>query len=288
VDPVVKVVSEWKVVAFLLNADVIGEQVMIGPYNNADGAHLSLRDVVVRDILTQGAAKDEGDHQSGHEFSPLDSFERLKRAYSNEEMDLNRNMDLSSRSDRRADLSWEQARDGLLYIARPNLPMSEDRIKLPVIGHVVKSLEHYDPASGLLRTIRRQDLARWNVSRYDIDAIAEHNMALLLCGRFFRMREDESVRYATFESPAAPSSASFCLCNYFRWLMKSTFGFPLYVALPSRNTLRIFPESSVSTIELMRNELIEDYCSNSYPITTEVLEITESGIQVYKDLMVWH
>ena len=60
------------------------------------------------------------------------------------------------------------------------------------------------------------------------------------------------------------------------------------VALPSRDTLRIFPESSISTIAALRNELLDDYQCNSHPITTEVLELTESGIRVFKDLKDWH
>jgi len=201
--------------------------------------------------------------------------------------DIEHQFDRSVSTESLPPLSWEQASRGLLYIAQANGPSSGDTIKTPVAGRVVKSLHHYDSRRGALRTVRPLDLARWNVSRYEAESIAEDNMAVLLCGRNLLMRESGPVRFAMLDCPGMPSPAALCLTNYFRMFMKSVLGLPVYVALPTRNSLFIFPVSSRSDIAFLRQDLLKDYQSGGQPVTSEVLEIAETGIRVYKDLADW-
>jgi hypothetical protein len=182
------------------------------------------------------------------------------------------------------DLTWMQAKANLLYIVEPASMDVGDSIQAPVAGRVIKVLQHYDPKRGELRMIGPDNLKRWNMSRQLVDSLAEHNMAKLIGGKNLRISEGGPVHFAMLDSPDAPSQASLFSSDYFRKVMKSTLGLPVFVALPDRGTLLIFPASSRSQITHLRKDLLNAYKTNSHPITTEIFEVSNSGIRVFKDL----
>ncbi|HLK55595.1 MAG TPA: hypothetical protein VKU00_03475 [Chthonomonadaceae bacterium] len=181
-------------------------------------------------------------------------------------------------------LTWERAKPNLLYIAEQAAMETGDSIKAPVAGNVIKVLEHFDSKHGELRFITPKDFKDWNVTQQQVDAVVEKNMTAFVSEHAMHLRNEGPVHFAWLDCPETPSQASLFLSEGFKKGMKATLSLPVYVALPSRGALYIIPAKNKSQIPMLRQEVLDAYKQDSHPLTTEVFEVSDSGIRVYKDL----
>lgn len=173
---------------------------------------------------------------------------------------------------------WDRAKSLVHVSAEPADSDFGDTLVEVVTDTVRKVLVVTAPKEGLITWITPDFVRDWGVSEEDVRQAALGNMARLLEGVEPEIEDIDGMKLAMIPVDSA-FKASLVLAPNFKDFISPTLGWPVLAVIPCRDFVYILPESDSDLLNRMGAIVQEEYRNSGYPITTEVLRISDDGIE---------
>jgi hypothetical protein len=136
--------------------------------------------------------------------------------------------------------------------------------------------------NGKLSWITKKDIENWKVSESDIENFANLNGDRLLESATLKYEIIENKKLGYFETNDETLKASLLFSTKLKTKVKDLFGWPIYAVIPVRDFCYIFSEKDFDFFsQRLGQTVIKEYNESGYPVTTELLKFTDSGVEVY-------
>jgi len=173
---------------------------------------------------------------------------------------------------------WDTARQGLRFSAEAADVELGDALWEPVTREVVRVLVFVDPEEALIRWLSPADLATWGVDLPEAHRVAAAGMAALLDEATLEVTPAEGHLLGYLETDS-PLKASLIFSPNLKARVSTHLGWPIYAVIPARDFMYLFPKRDQALIPRIGGVVVNEFRGSGYPITTEVLEISDAGIQ---------
>lgn len=173
--------------------------------------------------------------------------------------------------------NWLEASAYLLWSAERTDSDFGDTVHEVVTDDVARVLTLTDADQSRIAWVTPDMCERWGVSIEDACAQAFANQNRLLDGITLELApvHDESLGIVPVNSPY---KGSVIFARAFKGLVAPHLGWPVLVVLPRRDFIYVVADNS----PLLGNigyVVVEEYKNSGYPLTTEVLRISDDGIE---------
>jgi hypothetical protein len=179
----------------------------------------------------------------------------------------------------RRKLPWNEAREQLFAKLEPRGYDFHGAPHRPVTPRADRMLILLTP-NGDVRWVMKEMLDEWGVTWAEAERVAGENLDRLLAGVRPEIEETQGHRVGMVPI-AEPLKASMILAPHFRQFVESELGWPVLVTTPCRDFVLLYDAVSVArgSAALVR----EEYSSSGYPITTELMRLSDAGLEVVED-----
>ena len=117
-----------------------------------------------------------------------------------------------------------------------------------------------------------------SLSEADAVATAFTNLGRALSEASVEFRDIDGVQLG-FLSTSLPFKASLILAPNLREVIGAALGWPLMAVVPDRDFLYLWAARHTDFIQRVGSVVVREYSQASYPISTEVYEITDKAIR---------
>lgn len=176
--------------------------------------------------------------------------------------------------------AWEVSRGRLRFSLEPEDTEFGDTLRCAFAGRAQRVLVYVSPDEKQIRFLTPPDLKRWNVDRAEAERTASDNMDLLLARTPLKTEDIHGSRLGYFDS-RSPFKAALITSPRLKATLQARLGWPLYAVIPCRDFAYVFHDEAL--MERMGAVVVREHQQSSYPITTEVLEISDSGVRAIGD-----
>lgn len=181
-------------------------------------------------------------------------------------------------ADRQPLPSWDQARSRIRYIAESSRRDLSGIIHDPVTDALCRLIAYVHPGETGIRWLSDADLLHWRIQGDELVAAAEENSAAMLASASLQVQEPEGCPLVYFDINT-PYKASLIFSPNFREVVLRAF-WPVSAVIPCRDFLYLWPDGDQRLIRHMGHVVMQEYHRSGYPITTEVLRISDEGIVI--------
>jgi hypothetical protein len=173
---------------------------------------------------------------------------------------------------------WPEARRGIISLAEAFREGMEGVIRDQVSQELQRVLSYTDPDFERLQWLTDADLTAWRVRPDDVLSAAEENMAGLMDRSRLEVSAVQGTPLGYFDSPC-PFKASLLFAPNFKQSVASQIGWPVLAVAPCRDFLYLWPAEGNDLIRRMGGLVATEYERSGYPLTTEVLRMSDDGIE---------
>lgn len=176
--------------------------------------------------------------------------------------------------------SWEAVQPYVRYSLEPSdYESGFDDVVCTVVNDALNQVFVYTPPDGSRITwISESRLDEWGVTREQVVQQAEQNMAAIIRETKFEIEEMDGNKLGMLSTQETPFKASLILSPAFRDLVSPTHGWPVYVVVPCRDFAFVIPSDSRDFLGRLGPTVLREYDNSGYPITQDVLEVSDDGI----------
>jgi len=136
----------------------------------------------------------------------------------------------------------------------------------------------FDPELGAITWVSQKMLQDWSVTDDVMFGAATENLRKELQDATLEHIDFDGMRLA-FISSRLPFKASLILAPNLREIAEPIVGWPLLAAAPARDFLYLWNASHHELTNRLGGVIVEEFASSAYPISTEVFELTNEGVQ---------
>jgi hypothetical protein len=173
--------------------------------------------------------------------------------------------------------AWSDASSLLLWSAEPADQDFGDSIRVVVSDEVMRVLTLTDLGQTKITWVTPDMCDEWGVLSEEAGAAAFINQDKLLEGIELEVAEADGSPLGMVPLDS-PYKASVIFAPSFKRLVESVLGWPVLVVLPCRDFIYVVADNS-PLVGQMGSVVINEFRNSGYPITTEVLRISEDGIE---------
>jgi uncharacterized protein YtpQ (UPF0354 family) len=137
-------------------------------------------------------------------------------------------------------------------------------------------LVHLSPDERLVTWVTPDTLTSMSISQSNAEARAFENLAQVLRKATIESEHIDGVKLCFVNTPL-PFKASLILAPNLREVMEPVVGWPLMAVVPDRNFLYLWAARYKDFVQRLGSVVVREYLQASYPLTTEVFEITDDG-----------
>lgn len=172
--------------------------------------------------------------------------------------------------------NWTTASKRLLLSAERADQEFGDTVREVVTDEVVSVLTLTDDAHTKVVWITPQMCADWGVTTTQATVVARENQDRLLAGIQLELAQavDGKLGMIPLDSPY---KASVIFARTFKNFVQESLGWPVLVVIPCRDFIYIVDERS-PLLNNMGPVVVKEFLNSGYAITTEVLRISDDGI----------
>ena len=173
---------------------------------------------------------------------------------------------------------WEVAKERVrLQLMPAELIREGISVTYPLLDQVVVSVVIDSPHG--YAYVRHEDLAKWDMSLFDLYEVACENLK----------QASEGVEISFIDGPPAMIvlqtqdgyDAARVLLPEFRQFAAERLGSPFYAAIPNRDFLIMWAQTEDTSFhEHIKNQVRVDANSQSHPLTSTILVVTEEKIRI--------
>jgi hypothetical protein len=117
------------------------------------------------------------------------------------------------------------------------------------------------------------------VTSRDVVQQAESNMAEIVANTQLEVDEIDGHKLGMLSTEETPFKASLILSPAFRDLVAPTLDWPVYVVVPCRDFAYVLRKSDREFLGRLGGVVVKEYRNSGYPITRDVLEVSDEGIK---------
>lgn len=129
--------------------------------------------------------------------------------------------------------------------------------------------------------VQADHLADWQQSAQVLFETAYHNLNSLLDHAEVRPATMDEHPYGIILAQQSHLDSSLPLASKFKEAVKDLFGWPVYVIIPARDLCVVFSEKEEGFFsQSLGNTVTEEFATSPYPITRELLKVSDTGIEV--------
>ncbi len=173
---------------------------------------------------------------------------------------------------------WEFSKDKVYVGLLPNDIDFTDLINEEISEKFRKVFSiHFD---NQIRYISEKQVINWGITREELKEQANENLSKLLNNSQLEIEDMDGRKLGFINCPESTLKASLIFCDDLRQKVEKDFGWPIHAAIPVRDFCYIFSKNDFQYFSnRIGNIVVEEYTQSGYPITTEVLEISEAEIK---------
>lgn len=187
-----------------------------------------------------------------------------------------------TRKDSGAVPTWSEVQEFVRYSLEPSdyePGLLERSVHEFVTQSLIKVFVYVSPDGSRISWITDSMLETWQVSRDTVAAIAEENIAQIVSDTKLECAEIGNVSLGMLNTEETPFKASLILSPEFRNLVSDSHGWPVYAVVPTRDFVYVIAKADSAILNRMGAVVQREYNSSGYPITLEVLEVSDDGIK---------
>lgn len=176
--------------------------------------------------------------------------------------------------------AWNDVRPYVRYSLEPSdYAAGFDDVLHEPISEEMNQVFVYSSADGARITwINESLLDGWSVSRESVVREAESNMADIVARTTVETLERDGNKLGMLSTDETPFKASLILSRDFRQLVSPTLGWPVFVVVPCRDFAYVIPADNRDFLGRLGGVVVREYRESGYPITKDVLEVSDEGI----------
>lgn len=173
--------------------------------------------------------------------------------------------------------SWAEAQSSVLFSLEPTDYSTPPPIHMAMSRQVDRVPVFYDQMQETITWISPAMLEDWRISEADLKTRASENLAALLADTKIEYREIDGVRIAMFDT-YLPFKTALTLAPNFREIISPVLQWPLYAVMPDRDFVYLWHTRHQDFIPRIGKLVVREYRNAPYPLTTEVFEVSDKGM----------
>lgn len=168
--------------------------------------------------------------------------------------------------------------DQLYWCLEPNDYVEKADFRVPVSDYVDRVLVHASSDGRLITWVTPDLLDSLTISESDATTKAFANLARALTETTLESKEIDGVRLGFFAT-SFPLKASLILAPNLAEIVSTVLGWPLMAVVPDRDFLYLWAARHRAFVQRVGGVVVREFARASYPISTEVFEITDQQIR---------
>jgi hypothetical protein len=172
--------------------------------------------------------------------------------------------------------NWQNSQPRLRFAVEPADHEFGGTLREMVTDDIVRVLVYVTPDESRITWIDEVQLQTWGVPAAEAWAAASMNMSALLAATPIQIEPIDDMQLGMFDSESV-FKASLVLSPNLKKVLAPKIGWPIYAVIPCRDFAYFF--RSKDLIPRVGKTVVEEYKASGYPITPDVLLISDSGIE---------
>ena len=152
-----------------------------------------------------------------------------------------------------------------------------DTVTRPLSSETRLILSYFDRESGTVRFLDSADLQRFGIVEGDAWNAAEAELDRIMRATAVSYLDAGGLKLGVIEAHP-PHKASLIRAPSLRAKVEPDLGWPVYAVAPSRGFVFLIAESDADQLERVGPSVIKEFETAGYPISTEVWEVSDAGI----------
>jgi hypothetical protein len=174
--------------------------------------------------------------------------------------------------------NWQKSSESIHLSFVPNDYDFDNLIHQKVTEEFSKVFAHYGEKS--ITFISLDHILEWQVCEDDLEKAARENSRLVLDRTNIRYDIIDGKKLGMIESEIESLKPALLFAPNIKEKVSVDIGFPFFAVLPVRDFCYIFSQEDFEFFSQRLGPIVVDeYKKSGYPITTEILKFTESGIE---------
>jgi hypothetical protein len=171
---------------------------------------------------------------------------------------------------------WTEARDYVLLAVESSDQDFEDVLIRPLTQELSSIVTLTNAEHSRVTWVTDRMCADWGIQVSDVVAAARRNQDALLRGIELQVQQSGKFRLGLVPLDS-PYKASVILAPSFRAWVEPHLGWPVYAVIPCRDFIYVFPQDQ-ELLGRVGGVVVQEFKKSGYPLTTEVLSISDEGI----------
>jgi hypothetical protein len=167
--------------------------------------------------------------------------------------------------------------EGLFWSLEPNDYAEPWPYRSEISNRVDKALAYFSASAGTVTFVTPEILEELGLEEDEAFAKAEENLARWAGEAEVQYRDIDGVRLG-YLATTFPCKASLILAPNFKSIVEPTLGWPLLAVAPDRGFLYLWAARHEEFAGRVGHVVVREYQEASYPISTEVYQISDIGI----------
>lgn len=173
---------------------------------------------------------------------------------------------------------WPEARSLVYFSAEASDHDFGDTIRRRVTEEVAQVMVVTDRQEGSITWLTPAAIAEWSATPEEVETAAGENLARLLEGRRPEVDEIDGMKLGMIPADSI-FKASVIFAPTFKEFSTQEFEWPVLAVIPCRDFIYVLSEKDSALLDRMGGVVRREYRESGYPITTEVLRISDGGIE---------
>jgi hypothetical protein len=128
--------------------------------------------------------------------------------------------------------------------------------------------------------ITEDDLSKWKIDFNELEEQADFNLGILLDKVTIEFEDIDNHQLGMINVEEVSLKSSFLFSSKVKDFVQDIIGFPFYAVMPVRDFCYIFSEKDFDYFcQRLGSVVLDEYNNSGYPITTEILRFSETGVE---------
>ena len=179
--------------------------------------------------------------------------------------------------------AWEEARPRIRWQAEAADNDSGDTFHDKVSDMVCLVLAYVTPDEAQILWLSPHLVQPWGKTRDELWSAAVANMTAILGDTQVTVEPIEEHRLGILNTKLTAFKAALLFAPGLKQVVEPVLGWPLYAVMPCRDFVYVLSQKDRDLLGRMGPVVVREYDKSSYPLSTEVFEITDQGIRAFAE-----
>ncbi len=173
--------------------------------------------------------------------------------------------------------AWAKAKAHVFFSAESAENEFGEALRSKVSPSLCRVLVVTDAKEQTISFLTPDMLAQWKVSQQQAEAAARENLSVLLRDKRLEVQEIDGMKLGMVPVDSV-FKASTIFSPAFKGFVSPELSWPVLVVIPCRDFMFVLPKKDKALLNRMGKVVQKEYRGSGYPLTTEVLEVSDDGV----------